>query len=44
MKEAVKIKTENSVARFFEQIMIDKQAKNKEINRKIKNGEIKVAN
>lgn len=43
MKEAVEIKTSNAVARFFEKIMVDKRENNKEINRKIKNGEIKVA-
>lgn len=43
MKESVKIEAKNTVARFFERIMIDKRKKNDEINRKIENGEIKVA-
>jgi len=43
MKSAKEIKTSNKVVQFFYRMMEEKRERNDEVRRKIKNGEIKVA-
>lgn len=43
MKSTKEIKTSEKVGQFFYKMMLEKRERNKEVCRKIKNGEIKVA-
>ncbi|UII80057.1 hypothetical protein [Flagellimonas sp. CMM7] len=43
MKKATEIKASNKVVQYFYRMMEEKREQNKEVNRKIKSGEITVA-